>query len=73
MRRSLCVLVVALAACGKPPYHDVVGPITGTTNRIAVNQLQLPMWKTDFADDLNGDGRGDNQLGEVVATLAGNG
>ena len=73
MRCSLCVLVVALAACGKPPYHDVVGPFTGTTYRFAVNQLLLPMWKTDFADDLNGDGRGDNQLGEVVATLAGNG
>lgn len=70
MRRSLCVLVVALAAC-RSGYHDIAGPFTGTTYRFAVDQFLLPMQRTDFADDLNGDGRSDNQLGLVVGSLAG--
>ena len=70
MRRSLCVLVVALAAC-KPAYHDVTGPFTGTTHRFVVDRFLLPIDPTDFGDDLNGDGRTDDQLREVAIELAG--
>ena len=73
MRRSLALalVVVALPACGKPPYHDVAGPFTGTTYRFVVDQLVLPLERTDSGDDLNGDGRVDNQLANICGTLAG--
>ena len=71
MRRLLLVSAAALCACGKAPYPDIVGPYSGVTYRFVVDRLTLPMQRSDFADDLNGDGRPDNQLGNVVGFLAG--
>src|SRR3954468_10549167 len=71
MRCSLFVCAVALVACGKPPpYHDITGPYTGVTYRFVVDRMQLPMGRYDLADDLNGDGRLDNQLGIIAGSLA---
>lgn len=62
-----------LALCGcKAPYRDIVGPYSGATYRFVVDQLALPRSRSDFADDLNGDGRVDNQLGNIAGQLGAN-
>lgn len=76
MRLSSCLPVLALlAACGgEVGNDDVVGPFTGPVHRYAISAYQLPQNNHeahDTADDLNGDGYVDNQLGMVIATLAG--
>ena len=71
MRRLWLFSLVALCACGPARYKDVTGPFTGVTYRFAVDQLLLPMQRSDYADDLNGDGRPDDQLGNVAGALAG--
>jgi hypothetical protein len=38
-----------------------------------INQLTLPQQRADFAIDLNGDGRTDNQIGNIVAALSSQG
>jgi hypothetical protein len=71
MRRSVAVAaLVGLCRCG-PPYHDVVGPFTGVTYRFVVDEVQMPETRSDFADDLNGDNRAENQLGNIAGALAG--
>jgi len=42
------------------------------TQKFVVNALQLPQQRSDFAIDLNGDGKVDNQLGNVIGALAAN-
>src|SRR5512135_121504 len=37
------------------------------------NNVLVPMQRTDYAIDLNGDGRNDNQLGNIEGALAGQG
>jgi len=71
MRLPLVISIIALAGCGGGASTDVSGPFTGVTYRFTVDQLQLPMQRTDFADDLNGDPRVDNQLGNITGALAG--
>ncbi len=67
-------LLIALAACtAAPPSDDVVGPFTGRTHRFVIDRFELPLNNNasrTFADDLDGDGIVDNQLGTVIATLA---
>lgn len=66
---SKALALVLLAGCGNSP-HEIVGPFTGKTYRFAVDKLTLPMQRVDFAEDLNGDGRVDNQIGNVIGGLA---
>jgi hypothetical protein len=68
MRRSLLVCLFALAACN-PSHRDIAGPYTGTTYRFVVDQMQLPLQRSDYADDLNHDGRVDNELGTIAGGL----
>ena len=69
--RTTALLFLMTAACGPAPHTDITGPFTGVTYRFAVDAIALPQQRLDFADDLNGDGRADDQLGNVVGVLAG--
>lgn len=65
-----------LAACATDPAEDITGPYTGPTHRFVVDSIDIPMGNQqarDYADDLNGDGSRDNQLGALLATLASEG
>ncbi|NVB80221.1 MAG: hypothetical protein HOV81_17640 [Kofleriaceae bacterium] len=72
--RSTLFLLLGFAACAEPTNpDDVVGPFTGEPRRFVVEKIQLPMTNTfarEWAEDLNGDHTGDNQLGMVIGTLA---
>src|SRR5437868_5725973 len=61
-------VLTASAGCASP---DVTGPFTGRPHDYAVDAVELPRSRADFADDLNGDGRPDNQLGVIAQVLAG--
>ncbi len=50
-----------------------IPPPTAMHAKYVWNAVTVPMSRTDFAWDLNGDGRVDNQYGNIVAALAGNG
>ena len=70
-RRGFAIaLLVAGCAAPQPSPPDVVGPFTGATRRFVIDAITLPTDKTMFADDLNGDGKSDNQLGNIVGVLA---
>src|SRR5258706_12468788 len=72
MRFALCSLLIA-TACTTNGSDDVVGPFTGATHRYVVDQFLPPLNNTQaraMADDLDGNGYVDNQLGMVMATLA---
>lgn len=75
----LCgLMTLTQAGCGdaekmSAPPPDVVGPFTGTPRRFVMDRMELPTGPKDAADDLNGDGRVDNQFGNVVATIASSG
>ncbi|HZS40819.1 MAG TPA: hypothetical protein VFF06_28495 [Polyangia bacterium] len=67
----IAVLTASLAGgCASP---DVTGPFTGSPHYYVVDGLTMPRSRTDFADDLNGDARVDNQLGAIAEVLDGQG
>src|SRR5947209_2870110 len=47
--------------------EDVHAAATGPSHLFAVDRIVLPLQRSDFADDLDGDGRADDQLGNVIA------
>jgi hypothetical protein len=49
--------------------ETVVGDSEGTPHDFVVTSLTLPQQRSDFAYDLDCDGRTDNQLGSIVAAL----
>lgn len=55
---------------GGPPAGDASPPLGGATYRYVVNKLSVPQQRVEFALDLNGDGRPDDQFGNIVAALA---
>jgi hypothetical protein len=67
-------LSVAAAAawggCGAAPGDGT--PAVPMVQRYVIDQIQLPMRREDYADDLNGDGLLDNQLGTIEGTLSTN-
>ncbi|TMK84700.1 MAG: hypothetical protein E6G57_14740 [Actinobacteria bacterium] len=68
------LLLVPAVACsnGDPGTADVVNcPQPGP--QFVINKVTLPKTKTDTAIDLNGDGRVDNQLGNIFSALSANG
>ena len=71
----LLALSILLTACATEPHEgDIVGPFTGETRRFVIDEIRLPMNSTEtreWAGDLDGDNARDNQLGQVIATLAG--
>ena len=45
--------------------------VTGTIKKqFVVNSLQVPQQRADYAYDLNGDGKPDNQFGNIIGALA---
>ncbi|HEY5920193.1 MAG TPA: hypothetical protein VIV11_00925 [Kofleriaceae bacterium] len=80
MKRLLQVLppiclALGSSACMSSDNGDIVGPFTGSVHRFVVDRFSLPTTSTDaraIGDDLDGDGRVDNQLGTALASLAGN-
>jgi hypothetical protein len=48
---------------------DNVTPATANKQQFVATQVLVPQMRTDYAIDLNGDGRLDNQLSALVATL----
>jgi hypothetical protein len=66
------VPLLLLAACATEPT-DIKGPFTGPTTRFVVDSIDLPTtiaMAREYADDLDGNGTPDNQLGTVFGQLA---
>src|SRR4051812_14020833 len=68
--RAAFMLVATTLGCSAPP--ECVVPTAQTTN-YTVGAITLPQQRIDFARDLNGDGRLDNQLGNLVGAFMGGG
>src|SRR5205807_1653394 len=68
MRTLIVSFLVVVAGCGGS--GQVQGPFTGAARRFYVTRLMLPQDRTEFAEDLNGDGRVDNQLGNIRGGIA---
>jgi len=71
MKLAWCSLLFA-ACTASTNSDDVVGPFTGTTHRYVIDGFVFPSNNTqarEMADDLDGDGYVDNQLGMVISTL----
>src|SRR5262249_3249483 len=63
-RLWICLLLAF--GCSKNPDCAIEGTIS---RRFVLDSLALPQNRMAMAYDLNGDGRNDNQLGNVVAVL----
>ena len=62
------------AGCGtNSPTTMTCDPAKEAPHQFAVNKLLVPAVKTDYSIDLNGDGRPDNQLGNILGALASQG
>lgn len=76
MSRLVALAAVVLCGCfssEEPDPHDVTGPYTGSITRYVVDGYTLPSSSTiarELADDLDGDGTPDNQLGLTFGSLA---
>jgi hypothetical protein len=75
MKRAIVSLVSLLpltfAACGGgTDSGDCTASGGSNKAQYVVNTVMVPMQKTDYSIDLNGDGRVDNQLGQIIGTLA---
>ncbi len=73
---SLFSLVpLAFSACGGGGSSSGDCTASGGTNKAqyVVNAVMVPEQRSDFAIDLNGDGRVDNQLGNIIGALSGQG
>jgi hypothetical protein len=67
------LLVASLLVACSGSSGDIVGPFTGPTHRFVVDRFSLPVTSADakaIGDDLDGNGRVDNQLGATLAVLA---
>jgi hypothetical protein len=59
---------VGLAACGGGTDQVQCTP-TGPTSQFVANTITVPTMKGQFALDLNGDGKPDNQLAQILSAL----
>jgi hypothetical protein len=65
------ILLILASGCTRDPSVCVARNTQSTLYQ--VTGLTLPQQRSDFAIDLNGDGRVDNQLGNVVGAIEGGG
>ncbi len=68
----LCLPMMGLlgAGCGSGGGGSNCTTVTtGMDAKAVVNALTVPMAKSDYAMDLNGDGKLDNQLGNIIGAL----
>jgi hypothetical protein len=70
MKRLICGTLLALAGCGGDSGGGDVVMAEGDQHYYVMNQLTVPMEKKDYSIDLNGDGRPDNQLGNIIGALS---
>src|SRR5262245_13994594 len=71
MKRLILGTLLALSGCGDTSGGGgEVMMAEGDTSYYVVNKLTVPMEKKDYSIDLNGDGRVDNQLGNIIGALA---
>jgi hypothetical protein len=69
MRAFLLIVVLGCTTSS----NDVVGPFTGQAHRFVIDAFTLPAHSTEvdaLADDLDGDGKPDNRVGNAIASLA---
>jgi hypothetical protein len=77
MKRTMISLVsmipLCFAACGGDAGSSGDCTATGGTNKsqFVTNSVLVPQQRSDYAIDLNGDGRVDNQLGNIIGALEG--
>ena len=64
---------LAMTAPDMAQPEDMAQPGQGSYYRYAMNNFTLPQTRTQLAIDLNGDGRLDNQLGNIIGVLASQG
>ena len=69
--RRLALVALVVGGCWRPP-GPVHGPFTGGTTRFYVDAITLPVQRADFAIDLDGDGRTDDQLGNIYGAIVSN-
>ena len=55
------------------PADDMAQPGQGSYYRYTISKLTLPQTRNSYAIDENGDGRADNQLGNIIGVLASQG
>lgn len=80
MKRFLLAASLGAVGCGgsstmNPPVDNPmdVTMATGNHYKFVANTLKAPTQRADFAIDLNGDGKTDNQLGNIIGALSGQG
>ena len=78
MKRTIISLVslipLTFAACGGGADSGDCTASGGTNKaQYVVNSVMVPQQRSDYAIDLNGDGRVDNQLGNIIGALTGQG
>src|SRR5437588_10867844 len=77
MKRTICLslaslIPLAFAACGGGTDSGDCTASGGTNKaQYVTNTVTVPQQRSDFAIDLNGDGRVDNQLGNIIGALEG--
>ncbi|MCU1278920.1 MAG: hypothetical protein JWM53_2466 [bacterium] len=76
MKRNIISLVslipLTFAACGGGTDSGDCTATGGTnTAKYVTNAVMVPQQRSDYAIDLNGDGRVDNQLGNIIGALEG--
>ncbi len=69
------LFAMAAAGCGGDTTTaggaaDVTGCSPTTTSQYVINSLKVPESNHDYAIDINGDGKVDNQLGNIISILA---
>jgi hypothetical protein len=64
-------LPLGFAACGADSSGDCTPGAGGNSAKSVANAVMVPMQRQDYAIDLNGDGRVDNQLGNIIGALEG--
>lgn len=72
MKRWTGLFVMALVSvtgCGGGGADECTMATTGESAKFVANSISVPQSKSDFAFDLNGDGRADNQLGNIIQAL----
>src|SRR3954471_18188379 len=75
MRSSLLSSLAILGAVSGCSGTDAqcTTPSSGMEAKYVANTLTVPQQRSDYAMDLNGDGRADNQLGNIIGALTGAG
>ena len=77
MKRSiislLSLLPLSFAACGGSDSADCTPGAGANKAQYVTNAVMVPQQRQDYAIDLNGDGRVDNQLGNIIGALTGQG